>query len=132
MEFSEQYLKYEDYRALGGTLAETPFNLLEFECRRKIDRRTQNRLKEADEIPKEVKLCIFQLVEKVAFYAAQIKNAKNGIVNESIDGYSIAYLSGSQVQDVLNSKKKEMDDIIMDYLYGVIVNGEHVLFLGVA
>jgi hypothetical protein len=25
-----------------------------------------------------------------------------------------------------------MDDIIMDYLYGVIVNGEHVLFLGVA
>ena len=45
MEFKGQYLTYEDYKALGGTLDLTPFNLLEFEARRRIDIKTQNRLK---------------------------------------------------------------------------------------
>ena len=46
MEFKGQYLSYNEYKALGGeTLDQMPFNLLEFEARRKIDSRTQNRLK---------------------------------------------------------------------------------------
>ena len=55
MEFSGQYLTYEEYKALGGTLDLTPFNLLEFESRRLIDTRTHNRLKNVDNIPEEVK-----------------------------------------------------------------------------
>ena len=45
MEFSEQYLNYEEYKSLGGTLDIMPFNILEFESRKRIDERTQNRLK---------------------------------------------------------------------------------------
>ena len=37
MEFSGQYLTYLEYKALGGTLDQTPFNILEFEARRQID-----------------------------------------------------------------------------------------------
>ena len=50
MDFSEQYLTYAEYRSLGGTLDITPFNLLEFEARRKIDIRTFNRLKGTDSV----------------------------------------------------------------------------------
>ena len=45
MEFEGQYLTYEDYKGLGGTLDLMPFNLLEFEARKKIDINTKNRLK---------------------------------------------------------------------------------------
>ena len=48
MEFSGQYLTYEEYRALGGTLDLTSFNLLEFEARRQIDIKTFNRLKNVE------------------------------------------------------------------------------------
>ena len=30
MEFNNQYLSYEEYKTLGGTLGEMPFNILEF------------------------------------------------------------------------------------------------------
>ena len=44
MEFKGQYLTYQEYKALGGTLDEMPFNLLEFNARKKIDERTFGRL----------------------------------------------------------------------------------------
>ena len=50
MEFSGQYLTYPEYKSLGGTLDIMPFNLLEFEARKKIDNRTLYRLKNVEEI----------------------------------------------------------------------------------
>ena len=44
MEFTGQYLTYQEYLALGGTLEEMPFNLLEFDARKRIDKRTLERL----------------------------------------------------------------------------------------
>lgn len=41
MTFTNQYLNYNEYIELGGTLDELPFNLIEFECRKLIDERTQ-------------------------------------------------------------------------------------------
>ena len=132
MEFSGQYLEYQEYRLLGGTLDQTPFNLLEFEARRKIDGKTQRRLKGIDEIPQEVKMCMFALINSMSTYDSTLSDAGNkNVASESIDGYSISYVTGSQIQEVLNSKIKELDDIITTYLDGVVVNGEHVLFLGV-
>ena len=51
MEFSGQYLTYDEYKALGGNLDITPFNLLEYEARRIIDSRTLQRLKGIEKIP---------------------------------------------------------------------------------
>ena len=135
MDFSGQYLTYEEYRALGGTLEITPFNLLEFEARRKIDIRTLNRLKGIDSanIPQEVKLCEYNLISSINDYASSIKSAtENGnVASESTDGYSVSYVKSSSIKDIVNSKSVELDDIISTYLIGVIFNGQHLMYLGV-
>lgn len=132
MEFEGQYLEFDEYEELGGSLDETPFNILEFEARKKIDERTQGRLKKIEELPQEVKMCMFALINTINGYtkAYQESNNKN-IASESVGSYSVSYINGSQIQEVIKSKSIELDYVIRNYLYGVIVNGEHILYLGV-
>ena len=133
MEYSGQYLTYEEYLALGGTLDLTPFNLLEFEARRQIDIRTFNRLKDSENIPQEVKLCEYKLINSINNFAnATYSIANNGNVkSENTDGYSISYINSSEISNVVKSKNIELDDIIRTYLLGVIYNGEHLMYVGV-
>lgn len=126
MEFSEQYLTYEDYKALGGTLDLTSFNLLEFEAHRKIDSRTQNRLKNIEKIPNEVKLCVYNLINTLQTY---INKQNRNVQSESVGEYSVSY--GGNVKELIENKNAELDDIILNDLYGVVVNGEHIIYLGV-
>ena len=66
MTFEGQYLTYAEYQTLGGSaIGEKPFNLLEFEARTQIDRRTQMRLVGETTIPEKVKLCDFHLINKI-------------------------------------------------------------------
>ena len=134
MEISGQYLTYAEYRDLGGTLDITPFNLLEFEARRKVDIKTQSRLKgtESQNIQQEVKLCIHSLINSINHYTESIESAtQNGnIASENTDGYSVSYVKSSSIKDIINSKSVELDDIIRTYLLGVIFNGEHLMYLG--
>lgn len=135
MEFSGQYLTYEEYRLLGGTLGITPFNLLEFEARRKIDIKTFNRLKNvsSDKIPQEVKLCIYKLIDAINDYASSIKSAtENGnIASENTDGYSVSYVKSSQIKEIVNSRSTELEDIMDTYLLNVIFNNQHLVYIGV-
>lgn len=135
MEFSGQYLTYEEYKALGGTLDLTPFNLLEFEARRRIDIRTFNRLKEIDseDIPQEVKMCEYALINSISNYSnATSSIASNGnVASENTDGYSVSYITANQISDIVKSKSVELEDTISDYLLGVIVNGQHIMYCGV-
>lgn len=130
MEFSGQYLTYYDYKALGGNLDQTPFDLLEFEARKIIDNRTLQRLKGINEKPEEVKLCMFSLINTINSYANQSQTSKN-ISSESVGSYSVSYITGTQIQETINSKNAELTDIVLNYLTGVIVNGQHVVYLGV-
>ena len=130
MEFSEQYLTYDEYKALGGTINQTPFNLLEYEARRKIDERTLGRLKNAV-IPQEVKMCMFALINSINSYGSSTEGSNKNIASESTDGYSVSYVTGGTIQEMIQSKSVELNDIITTYLFGVIVNNEHVLYLGV-
>lgn len=129
MTFEGQYLTKEEYIALGGNpeIGDMPFNLLEFEARRKIDARTQNRLKNVETIPQEVKLCIYSLINTLQNY---INTQNRNVQSESVGEYSVSY--GGNIKEIVESKNAELDDIIIDYLYGVIVNGEHVIYNGVA
>ena len=132
MDFSEQYLNYNEYRLLGGTLDQTPFNLLEYEARRKIDERTFGRLKGIEKIPQEVKMCTYALINTLQSYSIDSTSSRNkNIASENTDGYSVSYASGSQVQEIVKAKSVELNDIIKSYLFGVIVNDEHILYLGV-
>ena len=135
MEFSGQYLTYEEYRTLGGTLDLTSFNLLEFESRRKIDIRTQNRLKNisSNDLPQEVKLCIYKMINSISNYNKTSNNVfdKGNVASENIDGYSVSYTTTKEASEIAKSKNAELDDIMREYLINVIVDGQHIIYLGV-
>ena len=132
MTFEGQYLTYAEYQALGGSaIGEMPFNLLEFEARRQIDIKTFNRLKNSETIPQEVKLCEYALINGISDFTTAINNTNSGIKSENTDGYSISYISASEVSNVVKSKQDEIDDIVRTYLLGVVYNGEHLMYCGV-
>ena len=134
MTFEGQYLTYIEYQNLGGSaIGEMPFNLLEFEARRQIDTRTFNRLKNGENIPQEVKICEYNLINSINEFAKSTSNvANNGnVASESTDGYSISYITSDKISEIVKSKQDEINDIIRTYLLGVIYNGEHLMYIGV-
>lgn len=127
MEFKGQYLTYQEYLTLGGTLDEMPFNLLEYNARKEIDSRTQKRFIGIGNEYEEVKLCVYNLIPAIKSYEEYTTQNK-AISSESTDGYSVSY--GTPQTAYTMAKNNELDNIIYKYLYGVIVNGEHALFIG--
>lgn len=67
MDYSVEYLSYSDYRAFGGTLDIMPFNLFQSKAKANIDKLTLNRLQGKSDIPVEVKYCMYELIEGMAF-----------------------------------------------------------------
>lgn len=123
MEFENQYLTYDEYVELGGNLQKMPFNILELSARKNIDERTLNRLKNATEIPLEVKVCVYNLIKLLNGY----ETLEDGnISSESTDGYSVTY---KQVDK--KSREQEIINSIENDLYGVMVNNIPILYLGV-
>lgn len=125
MEFKGQYLTYQEYLTLGGTLDKIPFNLLEYNARKEIDSRTQKRFVGIGNEYEEVKICIFNLINTLK---TSDKVQDKRISSENTDGYSVTYTTPQK--SLIEAKNSEIDDIIYNYLYGVIVNGEHALFIG--
>ena len=131
MDYTNQYLSYEEYALLGGTLDKVPFDELEFECRRIIDSKTQNRLKNADEIPEEVKMLENKMIQTLQGYYISLNKAQSGIASENTDGYSVTYISSNQISQLIEGKIDVLQDLVSTYLFGVIVNNEHLLYCGV-
>lgn len=128
MEFTGQYLTYEEYSSLGGSsIPEMPFNLLEYNARKEIDKYTFGRLIGISEIPQEVKLCEFELIKMLESYES-LNQQNKGIKSENIDGYSVTY-SGVE-NNVTSAKNSQIKDIIVTYLSETIVNNEYVLYIG--
>lgn len=127
MEFKGQYLTYQEYLTLGGTLEETPFNLLEYNARKEIDERTKRRFIEIGNDYEEVRMCVFNLISLLQSYESYTTQNK-AISSENTDGYSVSY--GTPQKSYSEAKNTEINDTIYKYLYGVVVNGEHALFMG--
>ena len=113
MDISEGYLDYDDYKDLGGTLAEMPFTLLEFEARKQIDKYTFGRLKELPEQVEEVKLCIYRLITLISSYK-NLEESDKSITSESTDGYNVSYAKVATGD--IETKTNEFRDIIYTYL----------------
>lgn len=126
MEFNKQYLTYEEYKELGGTLNKMPFNLLEFKARKKIDERTLNRLLNVQEIPQDVKLCVFDIINIENNYVTSIQN--KAIASENTDGYSISYNTEEAIK---KAEDIELENAMESNLYGVVVENIPILYLGV-
>ena len=127
MEFEGQYLTYQEYQLLGGTLEEMPFNLLEFNARKKIDERTFGRLVDKGQEYQEVKLCIYNMIITLNSYSSYDTQNK-AISSESTDGYSISY--GTPQKSTTEAKNSELEDIIDTYLSNLIVDDVSVLYRG--
>lgn len=127
MEFNNQYLSYEEYKSLGGTLGEMPFNILELKARQVINERTQNRLKDVEKIPQEVKICVYDLINTMNKYNLSNNSTSSNISSENTDGYSVTYKSGTEMT---TEQKAQLEDVMLTDLYGVVVNGEAILYLG--
>ena len=127
MEFNNQYLTYEEYKSLGGTLGEMPFNILELKARQIINERTQNRLKNIEEMPQEVKICVYDLINTMNKYNLSNNSTSSNISSENTDGYSVTYKSGTEMT---TEQKAQLEDVMLTDLYGVVVNGEAILYLG--
>ena len=134
MTYEGQYLTYAEYQTLAGSsaMAEMPFNLLEFEARRLIDIKTFNRLKGGENIPQEVKLCDYQLIDSIKSYYETINgiNAEGNKASESTDGYSVSYITKAQAKDIIQTNSIEYNAIIDKYLMFVTYNNEHLLYRG--
>ena len=130
MEFSGQYLTYAEYQALGGTLNNPSFNLLEFEARKIIDLNTFDRLQNLTDIPQEVKLCDFKLINSLEGYAKSGSDTNKNIASENIDGYSVSYITSAQISEVVKSKNTELTDIVRTYLLNLVIDKVQVMYRG--
>ncbi len=128
MEFKGQYLTYEEYLELKGTLDQVSFNLLEYDVRKMIDKRTLNRLKNISEIPEEVKGCVYKMITIKESYQSLRKQDKT-IVSTNTDGYSETKKK-LEISDI-ETEDRELCNVMETYLHGVIVNNTPILYLGV-
>lgn len=129
MEFNNQYLNYEEYRNLGGTLEETPFNISELEAQKNVDRYTFGRLKDLEKQSDEVKVCIYKLIGLIETYNSYEKQNK-GISSETTDGYSVSY--GQANESISIAKNSEIKNIIKTCLAECrLEDGTPYLYVGV-
>lgn len=127
MEFKGQYLTYQEFKTLGGTLDEMPFNLLEYNARKKIDERTFGRLVDVGQEYQEVKLCVYNMITTLNSYSSYDTQNK-AISSENTDGYSISY--GTPQKSITEAKNSELEDVINSYLANVDIDNVPVLYRG--
>ena len=113
MDFENQYLSYDEYFDLGGSLKRTPFNILELEARKNIDKYTSGRLNGLESQIDEVKVCVFKLIELLDSYSNYSKQNK-GISSENTDGYSVSYSQATE--NVSKAKINDIKAIIKSFL----------------
>ena len=134
------YLSYEQYQELGGTLNETRFEELAFEATSEIDWYTFDRLENFEIIPEEVQRCMFYLIKLLKEqsdalmpdFVATTENTgiDKTIASQSNDGVSISYnvLSASESAE---QAKQKTESVISKYLGNVKDSlGRRILYRG--
>jgi hypothetical protein len=74
---------------------------------------------------------MFALINSINSYGSSTSGNNKNIASETTDGYSVSYVTGGTIQEIISSKNVELDDIITNYLFGVIVNNQHILYIGI-
>lgn len=130
MEFTNQYLTYEEYQKLGGTLEEMPFNILEFKAQNEVDKYTFGRLKELETQIQDTKMCIYDLISVFQKYQTINENQAKGLASESTDGYSVSY--GTPSQEMTKSQNEEIKSCVRQYLIDCkLEDGTPYMYCGV-
>ena len=120
MESDKKYLTYNEYRTVGGDIPEMSFNIFEYKAEKKIDECTFRRFRKISEYPKELRMCVLELISE---YNKE-KNVGN-IVSESDGDYSVSYSSYSK-----DDMESNITGTIKTWLSNTKVNGVPVLYCG--
>ena len=135
------YLTYSEYLELGGTLDETTFKDLEYETRSYIDWYTFRRLQNEEEIPNQVKECMYFLIRLIANKLDALNtlpttdsqtsvSGNASILSQSNDGVSITYNTLS-AKDIISSMDSEIEKTLKRYLQGIRTSlGKNLLYRG--
>lgn len=124
----EQYLTYEEYTELGGTMSESEFPVAEYKAQSRIDYLTDSRVQNMAEIPDAVKLAIMAIMKVDAVYDSGAVASNPIVASFSTDGYSESYGGISEQAQVAD---KELNSSISRLLYGVKDdNGVPLLYRG--
>lgn len=122
------YLTYDEYKKYGGTLSEADFTVLEFKCRKRIDRLTDCRVQNMKSVPEAVKLCMMSLIkmENTVGIEAQVENPV--VTSYNTDGYSESYGKALGASEA----SQEMNKTVLSMLYGELDdNSVPLLYRGV-
>ena len=71
------------------------------------------------------------MINNIQSYYESLEKAQKGISSENTDGYSVTYISSNQIGQLIENQNDNLQDLISTYLYGIVVNDEHLLYLGV-
>ncbi len=121
-----QYLTFEEYKSMGGTLEETAFNRNIIRVFSEVDGRTKRRIRKMATIPNEVKALCVDLVEYYSF------NKSVGAVVSS-KSVSAGPVSESESYAVKSSEDAmfDIEDLFNTYLGSVADdNGVPLLYRG--
>lgn len=106
-----QYLTYEEYQEIGGTLDLTAFNRNIDRACGIVDLHTQSRLQSVLEVSQRVKACVRDLVEYLASNMSSGKAVTSK--SQSAGGVSESESYATKNTDEINA---EMLNIVYDYL----------------
>lgn len=129
------YLTYDEYKTMGGTLEEVPFNDFEFQAEAQINYATFSRLKTDSTVPGEVKRLTKYLIDLLEKKAAAFSLGKGSssssdssayVTSQSNDGVSVSY-SGMASTDLVEMCKTEVLTAIRSYLDGTTNEAGHKL-----
>lgn len=126
------YLTYDEYKNMGGTLEEIPFNDFEFQAEAQINYATFNRLKKDKTVPEAVKRLTLYLIDLMEKKAAAFSLGKGSstdsvyITSQSNDGVSTSY-NGMSPSDLIKLCKEDSLNTIRNYLEGVTNEAGHKL-----
>ena len=76
-------------------------------------------------------MCVFNLINTIDNYSSINNENNRGIASESVGSYSVSYVTGNQIAEIVKSKAVELNDLVLTYLTGIIIDGEHIVYLGV-
>lgn len=121
-----QYLTYEEYKKIGGTLEETAFNRNITRVYGEVDNRTKCRIQAMESIPDGVKALCADLVE---YFAA---NASSGaVISSKSTASGPVSESESYVVKTKDDIASEIDDMFYSYLGSLEDdNGTPLLYRG--
>lgn len=113
----EQYLTYQEYVEMGGTMPEDDFDLAEFKARSRIDWLTLARVQRMATVPVEVKKAMMVIMKVDAKYSADAQADSAVVSSFNTDGYSESYGGASEQSE---NAENQTNNEVKRMLFGVL------------